>query len=167
MADDIGQAVLEGIKALNARFDRVETRLSSIETGLSSVETNMSSFETRLASFEKRLSSFEIRMSTFEARITKIEEVVADMDLRMKTWPDLHFLASAANTQIARTREMKADINEIKVRLKEIYQSMATDPEINTLREDVSRFRKQSVDLEVRVGTLKGHLGLDTTLTPR
>jgi len=106
-------------------------------------------------------------MSTFEARITKIEEVVADMDLRMKTWPDLHFLASAANTQIARTREMKADINEIKVRLKEIYQSMATDPEINTLREDVSRFRKQSVDLEVRVGTLKGHLGLDTTLTPR
>jgi NADP-dependent 3-hydroxy acid dehydrogenase YdfG len=137
MASD-DQAVLQGIERLNARLERMEGRMSGMEG---------------------RLSSMENRMST-------IEFVVADMDGRLKSWPDMHFLTAAAKAQMAHTRELKSDVADIKVRMVEIYQAMATDPEIRSLREEVGRFRDQSVALDVRVGTIEGHLGVDSSLTP-
>jgi hypothetical protein len=137
MASD-DQAVLQGIERLNARLERMESRMSGMEG---------------------RLSSMEGRMST-------IEFVVADMDGRLKSWPDMHYLTAAAKAQMAHTRELKSDVADIKVRMVEIYQAMATDPEIRSLREEVGRFRDQSVALDVRVGTIEGHLGVDSSLTP-
>ena len=91
------------------------------------------------------------RLSGLEKRMSTIEDVVADLDGRIKAWPDMHYLGAAAKAQIAHTRDMKADIAGIKVRMDEIYQAMATDPEVRSLREDVSRFRDQS--LETRSGS--------------
>jgi hypothetical protein len=50
------------------------------------------------------------------------------------------------------TRDMKADIARIKVRMDEICRAMATDPEVRNLREDVSRLRDQSLENEVCLG---------------
>ena len=174
MVTEVGQAILEGIGRIDARLAQVdgrlsamETRLSSVETGLSSVETRLSSVETRLSSVETRLSSVETHLSILENRQSTIEVVVADLDHRIKTWPDMHFLAAATKAQIGHTRDIKADVSDIKSRMAEIFQTMATDPEIRSLREEVSRFRDQSVELTVRIGTIESHLGLDTTPTPR
>jgi hypothetical protein len=144
MASD-DQAVLQGIERLNARLERMENRMSGVEI--------------RMAGIEGRLSSMEGRMSA-------IELVVADMDGRLKSWPDMHYLAAAAKAQMIHTREIKSDVADIKVRMGEIYQAMATDPEIRNLREEVGRFRDQSVTLDVRVGTIEGRLGIDSSLTP-
>jgi hypothetical protein len=73
--------------------------------------------------------------------LSTIEGVVAEVDARLKSWPDMQYLAAAAKPQMAHTRELKADVADIKVRMGEIYQAMATDPEIRNLREDVSHFR--------------------------
>jgi uncharacterized protein YhaN len=124
MANDVGQALLQGIDKLNARFDRVESRLATIEGA------------------------------------------VADIDGRLKSWPDMHYLSAAAKVQVTHTREMMADVAAMKVRMDEIYQAMATDPEVRSLREDVARFRDQSLNLDVRISTIEGHLGLDGRPTP-
>ena len=99
----------------------------------------------------------ETRLSGLEKRMSTIEDVVADLDGRIKAWPDMHYLGAAAKAQIAQTRDMKADIAGIKVRMDEIYQAMATDPEVRNLREDVSRFRDQSLE------TRSGSAGLSPT----
>ena len=107
------------------------------------------------------------RLEGLESRLSVIEGAVADMDGRLKSWPDMHYLSAAAKAQIAHIGEMKADVADIKVRTDEIYQAMATDPEIRHLREEVGRFRNQSINLDVRIGAIEGHLGLDSSLTPR
>ena len=43
--------------------------------------------------------------------------------------------------------------------MDEIYQAMATDPEVRNLRDDVSRFRNQSIENEVRLGVIESHIG--------
>ena len=91
----------------------------------------------------------DTRLSGLEKRMSTIEDVVADLDGRIKAWPDMHYLGAAAKAQIAQTRDMKADIAGIKVRMDEIYQAMATDPEVRNLREDLSRSRDQSLENEV------------------
>ena len=123
--------------------------------------------DARLERMEGRMSNLEGRMATLEGRMSTIELVVAEVDVRLKSWPDMHYLAAAARAQIAHSQQMKSDVSDIKIRMNEIYQAMATDPEIRNLREEVGRFRDQSVALEVCVTTLEGHAGLDTTLTPR
>ncbi|MFZ0207631.1 MAG: hypothetical protein WAL59_16285 [Roseiarcus sp.] len=98
--------------------------------------------------------------------MSTIEDVVADLDGRIKAWPDMHYLGAAAKAQIAQTRDMKADIAGIKVRMDEIYQAMATDPEVRNLREDVSRFRDQSLENEVRLGVIESHVGIKSAFEP-
>src|SRR5437016_103317 len=93
MASD-DQAVLQAIERLNARLERMEIRMSGMET--------------RMSGIEGRLSSMEGRMST-------IELVVADMDGRLKSWPDMHYLTAAAKAQMTHTRELKSDVADIKV----------------------------------------------------
>jgi chromosome segregation ATPase len=146
MVTDIGQAVLEGIERLGRRLEGVEGRLSTTE---------------------KHLSSLNTRMSVVENRMSKIEDVVAELDQYIKTWPDMHFPASATKRQISHTQAIKADVSDIKSRMGEIFQAMATDPEIRNLRQEVSQFRNQSVDLDVRIGTIESHLGLDVTPEPK
>ena len=68
--------------------------------------------------------------------------------------------------QLSQTRDMKAHIADIKVRMDEIYQGMATDPEIRNLRDEVSRFREQSLENEVRLGTIEGHIGIKNNVEP-
>ena len=108
MASD-DQAILQAIARLEARLERMESRLSGVET---------------------RMSGLEGRLSSIESRMSAIELVVADMDGRLKSWPDMHCLTAAAKAQMAHTRELKSDVADIKVRMGEIYQTMATDPEI-------------------------------------
>jgi hypothetical protein len=60
----IAQPFLDEIKRLAARFDRVEGRLSNLDG----------------------------RMSTLDSRMGTIESVVADLDGRIKSWPDMHDL---------------------------------------------------------------------------
>jgi chromosome segregation ATPase len=134
---------------------------------LQAIERVEARLDARLERMEGRMSNLEGRMATLEGRMSTIELVVAEVDVRLKSWPDMHYLAAAARAQIAHSQQMKSDVSDIKIRMNEIYQAMATDPEIRNLREEVGRFRDQSVALEVRVTTLEGHAGLDTTLTPR
>lgn len=91
--------------------------------------------------------------------MSKIEDVVADLDGRIRAWPDMHYLGAAAKAQLAHSREIKADLAETRVRIDEIYQAMATDPEIKSLRDEVARFRDRSLETEVRAGVVEGRLG--------
>lgn len=156
-SDAFGQAILDEIKHIGARL---ETRMSGLETGMSGLETRMSGLDTRMSGLESGMSGLTRRMST-------IENVVADLNHEIKSWPDMHFLAAAAKTQLAYSRETKATVADIKVRLSEIYQAMATDPEVRSLRDDVASFRDQSVDIEVRVGAIEGRLGIENPVHPR
>jgi predicted nucleic acid-binding Zn-ribbon protein len=156
---DVGQAILQGIERLNARFDRVEARLDRVEARLDRLETRMEGVETRLDSQNARLDRMEAR---FDSRMSAIETAVAEIDVRLKTWPDMHFLAAAAKSQIVHLRDVKTDVVDIKVRMAEIYQAMATEPEIRNLRDEIAGFRERSVEFDVRIGTLENHLGLGT-----
>ena len=115
-----------------------------------------------LQGFERlnaRLDRAEMR---FDSRMSTIEAVVADIDGRLKAWPDMHYLAAAAKAQIAHLQEVKAEVGDVKVMLDEVCQAMATEPEIRNLRDDIARFPERSVGLDVRVGTIESHLGLGT-----
>jgi hypothetical protein len=90
-----------------------------------------------IAQLEARMES---RLSGMEGRMSTIELVVADMDTRLKSWADMHYLTAAAKAQMVHTREIKSDVADIKVRMGDIYQAMATDPEIRSLREEVGAF---------------------------
>jgi len=111
----------------------------------------------------KRLGT---RVERVEGRMSNIEGVVADLDGRIKAWPDMHYLGAAARAQLTQTREIKTDLAETRVRIDEIFQAMATDSEIKSLREEVARFRDQSLDVEVRLGTVEGHVGIKTDIEP-
>jgi hypothetical protein len=114
-----------------------------------------------------RFERLEGRMSSLEGRMSNIETVVADLDTRIKAWPDMHYLGAAAKAQLTQTREIKTELAETRVRIDEIYQSMTTDPEIKSLRDEVARFRDQSVETEVRLGAIEGHVGIASSIEPR
>jgi predicted nucleic acid-binding Zn-ribbon protein len=133
------QAILDEVKGLGTRFDGVERRLSAVDNHLAAVERRMSS----------------------------VEEALANVDGRIKSFPDMHYLTAAAKAQLTQTRELKTEMADVKVKLDEIYQSMATSPEIQHLREEVSHFREQSLNVDVRLGTIEGHLGIETNPQPR
>ncbi|MDE3175382.1 MAG: hypothetical protein KGM15_04640 [Pseudomonadota bacterium] len=116
---------------------------------------------------EARVGNVDARMSGLEARMTAVETVLADLDGRVKSWPDMHYLAAAAKAQLTQTREIKADLAEARIRVDEIFQAMATDSEIRNMREDVARFREQSLDAEIRLGAIEGRLGLQAPVEPR
>ena len=141
----VEQAILDEIKRLATRFEQVEGRMTNLDN---------------------RMSKLDNRMSSLDNRMSNIETVVADLEGRIKLWPDMHYLAAAAKAQLTQTRELKADLAEARVRVDEIYQAMATDPEIKSLREEVARFRDQSLETEVRLGTIEGHVGIKTTVEP-
>jgi chromosome segregation ATPase len=174
------QVILVEIQRLSSRFERVETRVERVEGQIAGFDGRMASFDGRmaslegqiagldgrLASFDRRLASFDGRLTTLEARMANIETVVAELDVRIKTWPDMHFLASAAKMQLKHTREIQSDLSDARIRISEIFQAMATDPEIKSLRDDVTRFREQSQSLEVRLGALEGRLGIRPPVEP-
>jgi predicted nucleic acid-binding Zn-ribbon protein len=127
---------------------------------MSNVEGRMSALEAGMSKLEARVSNEQIRISTLERRMGNIEDVVAALNTEIRTWPDMHFLGAAAKLQMTHTREIKTEVADIGVRVKEIFQAMATDPEIKSLREEVSRFRDRSLTIEVRLGALEGRLGV-------
>ena len=180
----LAQDILDEIKRLATRFERVEGRLSALEGGMSALDGRMSTldgrmsaleggmstldsrFEDRMSALDGRISTVDIHMSALERRMTNIETVVAELDVRIKTWPDMHFLAAAAKAQLIHSREIKADVVDIRIRVGEIYQAMATDPEIKSLREEVSGFRDRSLETEIRIGTIEGHIGIKSSFEP-
>ena len=115
-----------------------------------------------LQGFERLSVRLDRAEARFDSRMSAIEAAVADIDGRLKAWPDMHYLSAAAKAQITYLQEVKADVADVKVRLDEVYQAMATEPEIRNLRDDIARFRGRSVDLDVRVGTFENHLRLGT-----
>lgn len=110
-----------------------------------------------------RLEKMDARLSKVEATSASTLEQVSDLTSRMAALPDMHYLAAAAKAQLVRLREVMENVAQIKVRMDEIYGAMATDSEIQNLRNEVTRFRDDSVDIEVRLGTLEGHAGLKTS----
>ena len=175
-SQDILQEIQRRLESMDAHLGAIGTRLGSVETHLGSVETQLGSVETRLGSMETRLGSVETRLGSvdtrlvltnarlgsLESRSTAVEEAVAGLSIEIKTWPDMHYLASAAKAQLAHSRDFKADVSDLKVKVEEIFRSMATSPEIQGLRDEVSRFRDQSVDIDVRVGAVEGRLGIES-----
>ena len=137
----VEQAILDEIKRLATRFEQVEGRMANLDNRMS------------------RIVVLDIRMSN-------IETVVTDLEGRIKLWPDMHYLAATAKAQLTQTRELKAGLAEARVRIDEIYQAMATDPEIKSLREEVARFPDRSLETEVRLGTIEGHVEIKTTVEP-
>ncbi len=91
-----------------------------------------------------------------------IESVVAELNIELRSWPDMHFLAAAAKLHMNHIRAVKADVLDIKARIGEVFQTMATGPEIQMLRDEVSMFRDQSLEMEVRLGALEHRLGIRT-----
>lgn len=112
------EAILDEIKRLATRFERMEGRMTNLDN---------------------RMMNLDNRIANLDNRMSNIETVVADLEGRVKLWPDMHYLTAAAKAQLTQTRELKADLAEARVRIDEIYQAMATDPEIKSLREEVAR----------------------------
>lgn len=156
---DVGQAILEAVERLNGRFDGLEARFDRVETRLSAVETRLSAVETRLERVEGR-------QQVIEGRMAKIEQVVAELDTEIRTWPDMHYLAAAARAQMTYSRETRTDLTDLKVRMTEVFQSMATNPEVQALRDEVAQFRDQSIAIDIRLGTIEGHLGIRSEFQP-
>ena len=148
--------------AIDIRFASMETHLGAVETRLSSMEIHLGSMDTRLGSMDSRLLSTNARLGSLESRSTSVEEAVAGLSIEIKTWPDMHYLASAAKAQLAHSRDFKADVSDLMVKVEEIFRSMATSPEIQGHREEASKFRNQSVDIDVRLGTVEGRLGIES-----
>jgi len=154
MSDNvIAQAILDEIKRLSTRFERVEG-------GISMLDNRMSNLEAGMSKLEARTSNVEIRISTLERRMANIETVVADLDTEIRTWPDMHFLGAAAKAQMTHSREIKNEVADIGVRVKERFRLLATNPEIKSLREEVSRCREWFVMTEVRLGAIEGRAGI-------
>jgi hypothetical protein len=148
-----------GLESMDARLGAIDTRLGTVETRLSSMETNLGSVETRLGSMDSRLVLTNARLGSLESRSTAVEEAAAGLAVEIKSWPDMHYLAAAAKAQLVYSRD---DVADIKVRMDEIYRSMATSSEIQGLRDEVSKFRDQSIDIDVRIGTVEGRLGIES-----
>jgi len=172
---DASQDILQEIQRLGGRFDRMEVRLESVDARLSSVETHLGSVDARLSSLDARLASVDVRLASMDTRLvstnarlgslesrsTSVEEAVAELSVEIKSWPDMHYLAAAAKSQLVHSRDIKTDVADLKVKMEEIYRSMATSPEIQGLREEGSRFRDQGLDIDVRLGTVEGRLGIE------
>jgi chromosome segregation ATPase len=150
------------LQEIQRRLESMDAHLGAIGTRLGSVETRLGSVETRLVSMDSRLLLTNARLGSLESRSTAVEEAVAGLSIEIKTWPDMHYLASAAKAQLAHSRDFRADVSDLKVKVEEIFRSMATSPEIQGLRDEVSRFRDQSVDIDVRLGTVEGRLGIES-----
>jgi chromosome segregation ATPase len=194
---DVSQDILEEIKRLGVRFDRMEVRMGSVDTRLESMDAHLGSVDTRLGSMDARLGSVDARLGSVETRLTSmdarlglaetrleamdtrllstnarlgslesratsVEDAVADLASRIKSWPDMHYLAAAAKAQLGHSREIKTDVADLKMKMEEIYRSMATSSEIQVLREEVSRFRDQSVEIDVRLGAIEARLGIES-----
>jgi chromosome segregation ATPase len=160
--------------ALETRLESVETRLESVETRLESVETRLGELETRLGALETRLEGVETRLGVLEGRfnvqetrleimekrIAVLETVVAELNVELRSWPDMHYLASSSKVQMNQLRAVKVDVLDIKGRIGEVFQTMATAPEIQMLRDEVSMFRDQSLEMDVRLGVLERRAGI-------
>jgi chromosome segregation ATPase len=167
-AFDGRMSTLDGrMSDIDGRMSALEGRMSALEGRMSALDGHVSDLDGRVSKLDGRMSNVEVHLSTLESRMANIEDVVADLDGRIKLWPDMHFLAAAAKAQLTHSRETKADLADIGVRVREIYQSMATDPEIKSLRDEVSRFRDRSLEHEVRLGSLEGHVGIESVVEPR
>jgi hypothetical protein len=57
-------------------------------------------------------------------------------------------------------QRLAARFADARIRIGEIFQVMPTAPEIRSLREDVARFREQSLETQVRLGAIEGRLGI-------
>ena len=114
---------------------------------------------TRVEEIESRLGA---RIAKIEATTSSTLQHVADLDNRVSAFPDMHYLAAAAKTNLGRTRQTLEEIADLKIKMDEIYGAMATNSEIQGLRADVTRFREESLDREVRLATVEGHLGLSS-----
>ena len=184
----ISQAILDEIQRLATRFERVEARLESIDSRVANLEGRIGSLDSRIegldsriegldnriegldnhiegldnrvANLDNRTGRLESRMVGLEARMTNIETVVAALDGRIQSWPDMHFLAAAAKAQLENTREIKTDLADARIRIGEIFQAMPTAPEIRSLREDVTRFRELNLETQVRLGAIEARLGI-------
>jgi chromosome segregation ATPase len=155
------------LESMDARLGAIDTRLGTVETRLSSMETNLGSVETRLGSMDSRLVLTNARLGSLESRSTAVEEAAAGLAVEIKSWPDVHYLAAAAKAQLVYSRDIKTDVANLEVRMDEIYRSMATSSEIQGLRDEVSKFRDQSIDIDVRIGTVEGRLGIESRTRPR
>jgi chromosome segregation ATPase len=99
-------------------LQEIQRRLESMDTHLGAIDTRLGSVETRLGSMDTRLVLTNARLRSLDSRSTAVEEAVAGLSIEIKTWPDMHYLASAAKAQLAHSRDFKADVSDLKVKIE-------------------------------------------------
>lgn len=156
-------SVCARVDDLSARVDALGARVDNLGVRLDDLGAHVAA---RFSALEARLANLEGRLATIENRLTTVENVVADLDGRIKLWPDVHYLAGAARAQMGYTRDIRADVVDIRIKMDGIYQAMATDPEVQNLRDEIVRFRDRSIDFDVRIGAIESHLGMASNQLP-
>jgi hypothetical protein len=123
-------------------------------------ELTLEALRAELAPMREQLD----RLPAIETRLAAFDERTAAVERKIESWPDVHFLQAAALRQIEETRALRDSQRHIETKLDEIYGSMVTSPEITRLREEVVASRNRDQELDLRIATIEGHLGLKNPL---
>ena len=138
---DFGQAILDGLKNLETRLDRMDERLDRMGE--------------RLDRMDARLGRIENRLDHAEVRLDALEKSVAHLRAEIEHLPDFSLMMARSAITLERLNGVRDDMRETKIRLDEVFQSMATAPEITSLREEVRQFRAAEIDREIRIRALE------------
>jgi len=103
-------------------------------------------------------------LRSIQSQLADLTSKVADLDRKFDALPDLHFLQAAAVRQIREATEARDYRRRTEMQLDEIYKSMATSPEIEKLRHEVAESLEHERNLDLRIATIEGHLGISNPL---
>lgn len=113
----IAEVVSEIVKPLDARLDKVETRLDKMDSRLGKVETRLDKMDSRLGKVEEKVT--EIQM-TLENETNKEIMIVAEghLDLSRKL-DDALRVETEKEMLLLRVSRLESDVRKLKQRINE------------------------------------------------
>ncbi|RXT03944.1 hypothetical protein [Ammoniphilus sp. CFH 90114] len=120
MIDELLKQILEEMKSMNQRMDRMEIRMGGVENQLESLETRIGSLETRMGSVENQLESLETRMGSVENQLESLETRMGSVETALHdTRAHMYFRFDTLDTKLSRVEGDVVDIKAILGRLEE------------------------------------------------
>lgn len=150
---DFEIAVLDQLKVLTGAVTRLDGRMTGLEARMTGLETRMTGLEARMGSLEESVAAL-----TVETRANSVG--LRELSVKVHSFPDMHFLMAAAKVQIEHIKDFKGWKAGQRIKIDEIYHSMATSSEIATLRHEVDDFRSELIDSDVRLRSIEARLGI-------
>jgi chromosome segregation ATPase len=154
----------EKVASIDVRLTSLEGKAASLEGKVASIDVRLTSLEGKAASLEGRVASIDVRLASLEGKVASLDENFGALNQRIDSWPNMHFLMTAARKQVEYSIKTDEHLLNIETRIDEIQRMMPTAPEIAKLRDEVTRSLAFRQRLDMRVSTLEAHLGLENPL---